>query len=116
MWMQPPANVGFSSGRGGFSLPGLPPISFLSAVAPVAPQPPYVPLLIKNDPQFKKYFKLRDMGMPAEQVKLKMKAEELDPDVLDRPDDVSPNDAGVSPLQGVAVYNFGLTLTLRVLM
>lgn len=96
--MQPPAqaNVGFSSGRGGFSLADLPLISFPSIVAPVSPPPPYVPLLVKDDPQFKKYFKLRGMGMPVEQVKLKMKAEEVDPDVLDKPDDVSPNDAGVS--------------------
>lgn len=61
-----------------------------------APSPPYVPLLIKDDPAFKKYFKLLQMGMPLEQVKLKMSAEQLDATVLDRPDDVSPNDPGVS--------------------
>uniref|UniRef100_A0AAV1UU14 Uncharacterized protein n=1 Tax=Peronospora matthiolae TaxID=2874970 RepID=A0AAV1UU14_9STRA len=34
------------------------------------------------------------MGMPDEQIKLKMKAEEIDPDLLDHPDEVSPNDPG----------------------
>jgi hypothetical protein len=57
--------------------------------------PPYVPLLIKDDDQFKKYFKLRSMGMPDEQIKLKMSAEKIDPTILDRPDGVSPNDPGV---------------------
>lgn len=63
--------------------------------SPNAPVPPYTPLLIKDDPAFKKYFKLLQMGMPLEQAKLKMAAEELDASVLDRPDDVSPNDPGV---------------------
>ena len=36
------------------------------------------------------------MGMPDEQIKLKMKAEKVDPEMLDRPDEVSPNDPGVS--------------------
>lgn len=61
-----------------------------------APVVPYKPLLVKDDAKFLKYFKLRQMGMPDEQIKLKMKAEEVDPDLLDRPDDVSPNDPGVS--------------------
>lgn len=63
---------------------------------PVAPVPvvPYEPLLVKDDPQFKKYFKLRQMGMPDEQIQLKMKAEEVDPTLLERPDDLSPNDPG----------------------
>ncbi|KAH7479820.1 hypothetical protein PRIC1_008627 [Phytophthora ramorum] len=70
---------------GGFSWPSM------SAPAPVVP---YEPLLVKDDPQLKKYFKLRQMGMPDEQIKLKMKADEMDPDLLDRPDAVSPNDPG----------------------
>ncbi|GMF12016.1 unnamed protein product [Phytophthora lilii] len=77
--------------NGGFSWPSMP------AAAPVVP---YEPLLVKDDPQLKKYFKLRQMGMPDEQIKLKMKAEEVNPDLLDRPDDVSPNDPGVSLLNG----------------
>ncbi|ETI38623.1 hypothetical protein F443_15700 [Phytophthora nicotianae P1569] len=70
---------------GGFSWPSMP------AAAPVVP---YEPLYIKEDPKFVKYFKLRQMGMPDEQIKLKMKAEEVDPDLLDHPDQVSPNDPG----------------------
>ncbi|KAG7401990.1 hypothetical protein PHYBOEH_008511 [Phytophthora boehmeriae] len=62
-----------------------------------APVAPYEALLVKDDPQFKKYFKLRQMGMPHEQIKLKMKADEVDPNLLDRPDDVSPNDIGPPP-------------------
>ncbi|GMF34151.1 unnamed protein product [Phytophthora fragariaefolia] len=61
-----------------------------------APVVPYEPLRVKDDPKFLKYFKLRQMGLPDEQIKLKMKAEEADPNLLDRPDDVSPNDPGVS--------------------
>ncbi|KAG6974445.1 hypothetical protein JG687_00000312 [Phytophthora cactorum] len=71
--------------NGGFSWPSMP------AAAPVVP---YDPLYVKDDPKFQKYFKLRQMGMPDEQIKLKMKAEEVDPDLLDRPDEVSPNDPG----------------------
>ncbi|KAG1693691.1 hypothetical protein DVH05_023093 [Phytophthora capsici] len=79
-------------GSGSFSWTSLP------TAAPVVP---YDPLYVKNDPKFLKYFKLRQMGMPDEQIKLKMKAEEVDPDLLDNPDDVSPNDPG-PPVQAPA--------------
>ncbi|RLN58894.1 hypothetical protein BBJ29_000202 [Phytophthora kernoviae] len=59
-----------------------------------APVASYESLLVKDDPQFKKYFKLRQMGMPHDQIKLKMQGDEVDPSLLDRPDDVSPNDVG----------------------
>ncbi|POM58884.1 Formin-2 domain containing hypothetical protein [Phytophthora palmivora] len=72
-------------GANGFSWPSMP------AAAPVVP---YEPLHVKDDPKLTKYFKLRQMGMPDEQIKLKMKAEEVDPDLLDRPNEVSPNDPG----------------------
>uniref|UniRef100_K3WRT8 MYND-type domain-containing protein n=1 Tax=Globisporangium ultimum (strain ATCC 200006 / CBS 805.95 / DAOM BR144) TaxID=431595 RepID=K3WRT8_GLOUD len=68
-----------------------------------APSPPYVPLLIKDDPSFKKYFKLLQMGMPLEQVQLKMSAEQMDATILDRPNDVSPNDPGPPPPTSGAV-------------
>lgn len=71
-------------------------MSMFAGLGSSAPVVPYEPLLIKNDPEFAKYFKLQQMGMPAEQIKLKMSAEKHDPTVLDRPDDVSPNDPGVS--------------------
>lgn len=78
-----------------------------SGLAPVVPIPstvnwpapasgaPYKPLYVRDDPTLIKYFKLRSMGMPDEQIKLKMRAEEIDSDLLDRPDEVSPNDPGV---------------------
>ncbi|ETV99144.1 hypothetical protein H310_08548 [Aphanomyces invadans] len=72
-----------------------------SGVVPVAAAtpPPYTPLLVKDDTAFKKYFKLLSMGMPKEQVALKMKAEGLNADVLETPDGVSPNDPGPPPPQ-----------------
>lgn len=57
---------------------------------------PYEPLYVKDDPKYTKYFKLQKMGMPDEQVKLKMKAEKVEPEMLDHPDAISPNDPGVS--------------------
>ncbi|RHY21962.1 hypothetical protein DYB36_007629 [Aphanomyces astaci] len=74
---------------GGFAFPGAAP----ALLQPVAA--PYIPLLVKDDPAFKKYFKLMSMGMPVEQVELKMKAEGFDASVLATPDAVSPNDPGV---------------------
>ncbi|KAI9916144.1 hypothetical protein PsorP6_016954 [Peronosclerospora sorghi] len=46
---------------------------------------------VKDDPAFEKYFKLLKMGMPAEQVKLKMEAAGLNPNILDTPDAPSSN-------------------------
>ncbi|CEG44760.1 WASH complex, subunit CCDC53 [Plasmopara halstedii] len=66
---------------------------FMPAMCPAAP---YEPLNVKDDPKLLKYFKLRKLGMPDEQIKLKMKADEIDPTLLDRPDDVSPYDLGSS--------------------
>lgn len=71
-------------------------MSMFAGLGSPAPVAPYVPLLVKNDPELAKYFKLQQMGMPSEQVKLKMSAEKLDPTLLDRPDEISPNDSGVS--------------------
>ncbi|GLD94553.1 hypothetical protein PINS_up003164 [Pythium insidiosum] len=100
--MQPPLYVepvGYDPAQMRMSMPSMfsptsaafppPPLS-----SPATTQPAYVPLLVKDDEQFNKFFKLRQMGMPAEQIKLKMSAEGLDPTLLDRPDDVSPNDPG----------------------
>lgn len=55
----------------------------------------YTPMLVKDDPAFRKYFKLKDMDMPMDQIKAKMSADEVDPALLDTPDAVSPNDPGV---------------------
>jgi hypothetical protein len=82
----------------------------MPAAAPVVP---YEPLYVKDDPKIKKYFKLRQMGMPDEQIKLKMKAEDVDPDLLDRPDDVSPNDPGVRGTKGSCCRQDVLTIVVR---
>ena len=55
----------------------------------------YTPLLVKSDPKLAKYFKLKDMKMPIDHIKAKMKGDGVSPDLLDTPDAVSPNDAGV---------------------
>lgn len=52
-------------------------------------------MTVADDPAFKKYFKLKSMSMPVDQIKLKMEAEGLDPDLLDHPNKASPNDPGV---------------------
>lgn len=64
---------------------------------PVAPMTRniYTPMLVKDDPAFRKYFKLKDMDMPLDQIKAKMTVDEVDPALLDTPDAVSPNDPGV---------------------
>lgn len=62
----------------------------------------YIPLTVSNDPVFKKYFKLKNMNMPIDQIKLKMEADGVDPDLLDQPTKVSPNDPGVSSLSRLA--------------
>ncbi|EQC33474.1 hypothetical protein SDRG_08984 [Saprolegnia diclina VS20] len=64
---------------------------------PMQPMVTYVPLLVKDDPAFKKFFKLLTMGMPKEQAQLKMKAGGLDGALLETPDAVSPNDPGPPP-------------------
>jgi hypothetical protein len=54
----------------------------------------YTPLLVKHDDQYRKYFKLKDMSMPIDQIKAKMKTDGVDPNILDTPTAVSPNDLG----------------------
>jgi hypothetical protein len=49
-------------------------------------------MTVKEDPEYEKFFKLMKMGMPAEQIKLKMSAAGLKPELLDTPDAPSPND------------------------
>lgn len=57
-------------------------------------------LLIKDDPSFQKYFKLIKLGMPVENIQTKMKVDGVDPSLLLRPDDISPNDAGPTTQTG----------------
>lgn len=54
-------------------------------------------MLVKDDERYAKFFKLSKMGMPAEQIKLKMSAEGLDPSLLDTPDAPMP---GSQPTAG----------------
>jgi len=51
-------------------------------------------LLVKDDPKFAKYFKMLSMHLPRPAVEMKMKADGLDPKILDmNPDGPSPNQA-----------------------
>lgn len=56
-----------------------------------APAAEAQPMTVKEDPEYEKFFKLVKMGMPAEQVKMKMSAAGVNPDYLDTPDAPSPN-------------------------
>ena len=87
-----------SSMDGRMSIPLMPGSGFPGFPAPPPSQPatPYTSMLVKDDPAFKKYFKLQQMGMPTEQIKMKMQVDKVDPTLIDRPEDVSPNDPGVS--------------------
>ncbi|POM72125.1 Formin-2 domain containing hypothetical protein, partial [Phytophthora palmivora] len=64
--------------------------------------------LVKDDEQYAKFFKLLKMGMPSEQIKLKMSASGLNPDLLDTPDAPMPGSSGtVAP---AAASNQGMTV------
>lgn len=62
-----------------------------SGGAPSASTPPAQAMTVKEDPDYEKFFKLVKMGMPSEQVKMKMSAAGLNADLLDTPDAPSPN-------------------------
>ena len=55
----------------------------------------------KNNPKYKKYFKMLDMGIPIFVVKQKMTLNGLDPNVLDgKKSDILNNDLGLSIVNG----------------
>ena len=55
---------------------------------------------VKDDPAYARYFKLMKLGMPVEQIKLKLSAEtDLDPNLLDTPDAISPSAGGGAAAQ-----------------
>lgn len=58
------------------------------------PPPPAEPIkeiiTVSKDQRFIKYFKMLNMGVPETAVKLKMKSEGLDPNLLDTPDAPAP--------------------------
>ncbi|KAL0586979.1 hypothetical protein ABG067_003319 [Albugo candida] len=66
-----------------------------------SPSKSHVPLLNKDDPSLEKYFKLARMGMPMEQIKLKMEAEGIDSSLIEKPDEISPNDPGPASFSSV---------------
>ncbi|OQR85193.1 formin-homology 2 domain-containing protein [Thraustotheca clavata] len=53
-------------------------------------------ILVKDHPDYAKYLKLQKMGMPQPQIELKMKAENLNPELLAKPDSVVPVPAPTS--------------------
>jgi len=66
------------------------------AAANAAPGGPK--MLLKDDPQFAKYFKMLKMHLPPPAVKQKMTSEGLDPSVLDMdPEGPSPNQPAAAP-------------------
>jgi hypothetical protein len=50
---------------------------------------------IKDDPMYKPYFKMINMGIPRPQVEHKMNLEGVDPSILDTPDAPSPNGSSI---------------------
>ncbi|KAJ0402772.1 hypothetical protein P43SY_009716 [Pythium insidiosum] len=58
---------------------------------------PLAAVLVKDDPEYAKFFKLQAMGAPAAAVKAKMTQAGLNPDLLDTPDAVLSKASGSSP-------------------
>ncbi|KAG1709284.1 hypothetical protein DVH05_019928 [Phytophthora capsici] len=78
------------------------PDAIIGGAAPVsdsasAPAPASGSISVKDDEQYAKFFKLLKMGMPSEQVKLKMSASGLNPDLLDTPDAPMPGSSAAAP-------------------
>eukprot|EP00753_Platysulcus_tardus_P020631 PLAT8300.1.p1 GENE.PLAT8300.1~~PLAT8300.1.p1 ORF type:complete len:269 (+),score=101.52 PLAT8300.1:28-807(+) len=57
-------------------------------------EPVYSGPAVKDDPDYSRYFKLMRLGMPKEQVALKMSSEGFDPSALDNPDGPVPGSGG----------------------
>ncbi|XP_070534845.1 WASH complex subunit 3-like isoform X2 [Ptychodera flava] len=63
-----------------------------AAAEPVASDNP-----VSRDPRFAHYFKMLNVGIPAQAIKLKMQSEGVDPDILDDPNaPAPPKEAGGS--------------------
>ncbi|KAG7395441.1 hypothetical protein PHYBOEH_003732 [Phytophthora boehmeriae] len=76
------------------------PDAIIGGATPSAESTPSGPAggaLVKDDEQYAKFFKLMKMGMPAEQIKLKMSASGLNPDLLDTPDAPMPGSGSAAP-------------------
>ncbi|BFZ09178.1 hypothetical protein BsWGS_12217 [Bradybaena similaris] len=55
---------------------------------------PRVEKTVSQDARYLKYFKMLQYGIPAQSVKLKMKTEGFNPDLLDTPDAPAPDGGG----------------------
>ncbi|KAK6734436.1 hypothetical protein RB195_017929 [Necator americanus] len=59
-------------------------------------------LIVKDDPAFAKYFKMLKLGVVEPAVKLKMRSEGVDPNLLDNPNAPSPNATStIIPTDGI---------------
>ncbi|CAI5442099.1 unnamed protein product [Caenorhabditis angaria] len=56
-----------------------------------SPSPKIGEILNRDDPRYAKYFKMLKMGVVEQAVILKMRAENVDPTILQKPDEVSTN-------------------------
>ncbi|XP_067945555.1 WASH complex subunit 3-like [Watersipora subatra] len=68
--------------------PAVPQETEEEAAAPIAPEPDLPK--ISQDPRYIKFFKMLNMGVPPPAVKMKMKSEGFNPDLLDTPDAPAP--------------------------
>jgi len=87
---------------GGSSIPPPPPQSrALISEEDIPPETPQVEdtsgvMKVKDDPKFEKWFKMLRLGVAVPQIKMQMKFNGLDPDLLDDPDAPSPSGGGVA--------------------
>ncbi|CAI5732139.1 unnamed protein product [Peronospora farinosa] len=56
----------------------------------------YISMTVADDSAFKKCVKLKSMELPIDQISMKMEGDGVDPALLDKPSNVSPNDVGAS--------------------
>jgi WASH complex subunit CCDC53 len=74
------------------------------AAAPAAaPAPEPAGTKVKDHPEYARYFKLLKLGMPIEQIKLKLSSEtDLDPNMLETPDAMVPPSGAAPAAQAAA--------------
>ncbi|XP_072045603.1 WASH complex subunit 3-like [Amphiura filiformis] len=73
------------------NLPALPAAEEAAANVPAIEAQPEAPAMtVSQDPRYAKYFKMVNMGVPANALKQKLLSEGLDPDYLDKPNAPAP--------------------------
>jgi len=74
------------------SVPAAPPTApDAAAAAPAAPEPVASGPKLKDDPRYGKYFKMLNLGVPRPAIQLKMKAEGVDPTMIEKdPEEPAP--------------------------